>query len=365
MKKILHIGIVYLLMWFIPPVASAQAQLLKLGGFDDVIEIKIREGDQFQSVYNQHFHYFGIVIQSGESITHRHSQEFYESLSKEKKSLSLAGAELFILLAVVYIVSYVIYHVAIVIPRTIFSAIMAYVAKYKKFIQASDKYIELGGNDKTIIQILSHLKYKQVRDIYVSFECDNQLPADSPTSMTDYNGEEIKVFSPHDKFLPKNVLSFEKNTIEIMNSCFSKIIDQDLLEFVKTDNIDNQKCKKHVCFKLGYTVSISFDFNFVDNQLLLQPRLYSCKDNTKQQFYGITVSWNIDIILHGKSIRNLQFSCSPAESFTVYTSYNEDFIAKVFDKMVETSFADLEKNLTTELQLTNLLDSSNETDKFS
>ncbi|XZO00266.1 MAG: hypothetical protein ACM65L_17235 [Microcoleus sp.] len=224
---------------------------------------------------------------------------------------------------------------AIVVFLIYLPSLSEYLQIRDKFKKAIEKYVDSGGSDRTVLEILRYLKNAQKRELYVSFKLTNELDRDDLTFFNDEDTQ-ITLFSPYKNFLQENLANLEDIIIKQLNDCFTKIISNDVFFFIKGDLVN----KKHVFFEISYVVRHT-ESTYTRAGVI----------KVSQGFRGIAVDWDINIFINQKSVRKIQFSSFPADSFSV----NEGASNKnIFDKMAETAFVDLNRRLQKELQIQSL-----------
>jgi len=228
---------------------------------------------------------------------------------------------------------------SIVALSVIYSFLKKHISRYlvirKKFKYALKNYTNAGGDDGAVLSILKFLSFRQKREIYVSFECNNELPPVDVAPIKDNDGNEINLHSPYKNFQKENLEKLESAIVSELNNSFSKIISNDVFRFVK-----GQSSKKiYVFFEIHYTVEgTNTTFKYTDKE-------------SNNCFLGIIVKWDFKVYLKRKMIKHLSFDSIPSNNFSV--SQNAT-IKDVFDKMAFTAFVDLNNKLQSELKLQKL-----------
>lgn len=328
-------------LWAVPFSSSASSQ--KFGKYDDVVEITLKEGDNFRLSYRYSVYYFiiGIWVQSEGYILYLPAEGKYQSLGNKLPTDIVRYYGLttdrpkpnFLSVAWIYTYGFLAEIIIVAITLLIIKARVSEYLRIKvKFENAIKSYTAMGGRDRTVMEILGYLRYKQKRELYVSFKCENQLSKlESGTQVEFPDGTQGTVLSPYENFLQQNLFYLESVIIEQLNYSFSKIISNYIFDFVRGEAI-NKNC---VFFAIAYNVTETGSF-------------YKQEDINNQFFLGITVNWNIDVAVGGKIIRNINFPSFPAEKFTVQSGSS---IKMIFDEMAKTAFFDLNQRLQNELNI--------------
>ncbi|TAG73926.1 MAG: hypothetical protein EAZ23_08080 [Oscillatoriales cyanobacterium] len=221
---------------------------------------------------------------------------------------------------------------AIIILLISIPSLSEYVKVREKFKKAIEKYVESGGSDRTVLAILTYLKNAQKRELYVSFNLRNELDRDDITFLND-EGSQFTLFSPYKNFLSENLDNLENLIVQQLNHSFSQIISNDVFFFIKGELAN----KRHVFFDISYVVKHT-ESTYAKQGII----------QLSQGFRGIAVDWNINISINQTSVRKIQFSSFPADSFSVDEGSSNK---EIFDKMAETAFIDLNHRLQKELQI--------------